>query len=118
MNHLSGANCSDRKYNKPVEILGAKYKIKEKTVEKDNRLEDCYGFVDWTSKEIILEKKLTGTLHDVEKFKEKVLRHEIIHAFFMESGLLKYSNDEELVDWIAFQFPKLYKVMKTLGIEE
>lgn len=39
----------------------------------------------------------------------EVLRHEAIHAFFSESGLDCYSNNEELVDWIANQFPKIYK---------
>lgn len=42
----------------------------------------------------------------------EVVRHEVIHAFFHESGLDRYSADEELVDWLAMQFPKLYRLFK------
>jgi hypothetical protein len=55
-------------------------------------------------------------------FKE-TLRHEIIHAFLNESGLKECSNEadgwarnEEMVDWIAIQFPKILKVYEQLGI--
>ena len=40
---------------------------------------------------------------------KEVLRHEIIHAFFDEAGLNDYSNNEQLVEWIAFQFPKMFR---------
>lgn len=46
-----------------------------------------------------------------ERYNE-VLRHEIIHAFFDESGLEEYSNDEQLVCWLAKQFPKMTKAFK------
>ena len=48
-----------------------------------------------------------------------VIRHEIIHAFLFESGLAQNTNDveswamnEEMVDWLAIQFPKLLKAFK------
>lgn len=48
---------------------------------------------------------------------KQTLRHEIVHAFFSESGLsdsgLSYEGawckNEELVDWIAWQGPKIQK---------
>ena len=43
------------------------------------------------------------------------MRHEIIHAFLCESGLAENSDwatNEELVDWIAIQAPKLIKAWK------
>lgn len=48
------------------------------------------------------------------------MRHEITHAFFFESGLqessLQYCNgwaeNEEMVDWVAVQFPKMLQVFK------
>jgi hypothetical protein len=54
----------------------------------------------------------------------ETLRHEIVHAFFNESGLRESTNhfegawckNEELVDWIAIQFPKIHKVYAELGI--
>lgn len=46
---------------------------------------------------------------------KEVLRHEIAHAFFYESGLWDSSNgttawatNEEMIDWIAIQGLKLY----------
>lgn len=46
-----------------------------------------------------------------QRFNE-VMRHEIIHAFFDESGLEDYSQDERLVCWIAKQFPKILQAFK------
>lgn len=43
---------------------------------------------------------------------KKNIRHELIHAFLFESGLAESSPwalNEELVDWIAIQGPKLWK---------
>lgn len=42
----------------------------------------------------------------------EVLRHEIIHAFFSEAGLNDYSSNEQLVDWLAIQSPKLFRAFK------
>jgi hypothetical protein len=51
------------------------------------------------------------------------MRHEILHAFLYESGLRENSNkvyawaeNEEMVDWIAIQFPKIEKIYKELNI--
>lgn len=48
---------------------------------------------------------------------KQTLRHEIVHAFLFESGLADcsiilnspWAKNEEMVDWIAFQGPKIYK---------
>ena len=51
--------------------------------------------------------------------RDEVIRHEVIHAFFAESGLSKYGDDEVLVDWIAKQMPKINEaVNKILKSEE
>ncbi|MFD1464645.1 hypothetical protein ACFQ4L_00875 [Lapidilactobacillus mulanensis] len=45
----------------------------------------------------------------------KDTRHELIHAFLCESGLAENSDwaqNEEVVDWIARQFPKLFETFK------
>ena len=36
---------------------------------------------------------------------EEVMRHEIVHAFLFESGLDKYFENEQLVNWIANSVP-------------
>lgn len=45
-----------------------------------------------------------------------MLRHELIHAFFCEAGLDDYSSNEQLVDWIAIQSPKIFKIFQELEI--
>ena len=49
-----------------------------------------------------------------DEFIKKVKRHEIIHAYFHESGLKTYAENEELVDWMAWQFPKLLATFKEI----
>ena len=52
------------------------------------------------------------------------LRHEILHAFFYESGLwcdsYVYKNpwpmNEEMIDWFAIMSPKIFKVYQKLNI--
>ena len=54
---------------------------------------------------------------------QQTLRHEIIHAFFDESGLqassMQYdgawSRNEEMVDWFAWIGPKIYKAWVEAG---
>jgi len=90
---------------------------KEEELEKENLiLYQHDGWCDFYKKEIIIEK----TLFENENFYKRgyeVLRHEIIHAFIFESGLnvnCDWAKNEELVDWIALQFPKLNKCMEKL----
>jgi hypothetical protein len=56
----------------------------------------------------------------IEACQKQTLRHEITHAFLNESGLMdsalvadcSWAKNEEMVDWIAMQFPKLLKAMQ------
>ena len=97
-----------------MKILGQKY-----TVVQDESLKhtDVDGLCLKYTKQIKIRPVL-DMLDDCEDKQEKikryneVLRHEAIHAFFIESGLDYYSNNEELVDWLASQFPKMYEVFK------
>lgn len=106
-----------------ISILGTEYIIKKQT-EKDNpKLVNANGLCETCSKEIIINdfEVDNNTLDNVDVYRDKVLRHEVIHAFFHESGLdsnSDYARNEELVDWIAIQFPKMYKVFKELGVLE
>lgn len=107
---------------KKVNILGAEYKIKEQSESENKLLKDCDGYCDWTTNEIIVEREKSGTLGDMDVYFRKVLRHEIVHAFFMESGLSECSHsptswarDEEMVDWFARQGPKIYAAWQEAG---
>lgn len=109
------------KYKK-INILGTEYKISEKNRIDDEILNDADGYCDKTTKEIIVCKNMDGGLKDMDWYKKKVLRHEIIHAFLYESGLQEnfmhpnYGHDETYLDWFATQSPKIFKVYKDLNI--
>lgn len=112
-----------------VNIMGTIYTITYKSINEDSRLEDLEGYVDLYQKEIVIAKVEERDYFEgeskkkMQKVKNKVLRHEIIHAFMYESGLDSNSNksyswaeNEEMIDWFAIQSPKIYKVYKELHI--
>ena len=105
---------------KLVDVLGTEYKVVVQTPEENTKLEDANGLCEFWSKKIIIDiaKPDRTTFENLEMFNQKVVRHEIVHAFFGESGLKEYMNDEVLVDWIAVQFPKMLKAFKELGVLE
>lgn len=99
-----------------IDILGTEYTIRFTTEKEDSRLHDCNGCCDFTTKEILIETNIPRDEHTVGSLDELIevtLRHEIIHAFLSESGLWTncyWAVNEEVVDWIAIQFPKLSRV--------
>lgn len=102
-----------------VDILGTTYKIKRKNLNDA----DADGWCDNTSKTIVIRKDNYNNVGNFEYLMKKQLRHEIIHAFLSESGLqsnfehcTKFGHDETMVDWIAIQFPKIYKTYEELNI--
>lgn len=110
-----------------INVLGTTYTILIKSVEEDERLKDSYGLTDYCTKEIIIaddvNKETDNSCRNLEVFKKKVIRHEIIHAFLCESGLrecsgntMSWAENEEMIDWFANQSPKIYKVYKELDI--
>ena len=103
-----------------VNVLGEKYKIVE---EENLKSEDANGLCEFFTKEIHLRKLVEekDTFDNLEAYKKKVLRHEIVHAFLFESGLASnsyWADNEEIVDWIAIQFPKLAQAFKDADCEE
>lgn len=113
--------------NKEIEVLGTLYKIIFINDNEEPRLKENWGFTDFHTKEIFIrndiEEETKDSCKNLIDFKNKVIRHEIIHAFLYESGLRENSNkiyawaeNEEMVDWFAIQSPKLYKVYKELDI--
>ena len=102
-----------------IDVLGTEYTITETTKVADKYLEKCDGYCDKTSKKIVVKAKDDDNeLEHFEEYQKKVIRHEIIHAFLIESGLQENFKHEEwghcetTIDWIAIQFPKLLKAFK------
>jgi hypothetical protein len=78
------------------------------------------AYIELLSKKIVYEsaEETIETLEKIEEQNKKILRHEVIHAFFHESGLRNYARDEVLTDWLALQFGKIKDVFDKLGINE
>lgn len=108
--------------SKYINILGEEYKVNtEVSTDEAEYLKEVNGYCDSSIKEITVAKVInsTGTLKDLKKYEDKVIRHEIIHAFLDESGLKENSDwarNEEMVDFFANQIPKMVKVFKELEI--
>jgi len=110
---------------KSVNILGTEYKIKYQTRNDNKSLNDCFGYVEFYTKEIIIDNDLfdssikDGRFSDIFKKGYEVLRHEIIHAFIFESGLWKnctWAENEEMTDFFALQIPKISKCFNDIKI--
>ena len=113
---------NDRKVN----ILGTEYIIKERTLAEDELLESRDGYTDWTTREIVVRRENEleeGSLGNMEAYIREVIRHEIVHAFLLESGLDgcatspfgAWVQNEEMIDWIARQGQKIYKAWEEAG---
>lgn len=98
-----------------MNIFGTEYQLIDdfSTLEKSNLDGECL-----TYSKTINVRPVERMLDVVDDFKAKekrhkeVMRHEMIHAAFFESGLPDYCADETLVNWIAMQFPKLVELFK------
>lgn len=105
-----------------VNILGTDYTIYEESESENRLLQGCDGYCDWTTKEIVVEREMEGNLGDMNAYVRKVLRHEIVHAFLLESGLHECSGESEawasneaMVDWFARQGQKIYAAWREAG---
>lgn len=113
-----------------VSILGTEYEII--TGDANGSEFNCkYGYCYPCAKEIHVEDLHTDNEwknepeHVITSRSNQTLRHEIIHAFLYESGLHADSSDvrqwalnEEMIDWMAMQLPKILKVFKEAGCLE
>lgn len=104
-----------------VNILGTEYEIVKGAKKDYPTLRNYDGYTDTSINQIVvldcetLEKD-DRSIKDLTSYEKKVTRHEIIHAFLYESGLWVNSNgveewamNEEMIDWLAIQFSKIYK---------
>ena len=96
-----------------LDILGAKYNVR--IVNRSNlKMQEADGIAEIYSKEILLcqdEKNDDNAFDNIEDYYRKVLRHEAFHAMFAEMGVRKWFEDEELVDMLAMQYPKIKAIM-------
>jgi hypothetical protein len=115
---------------KKVNILGTTYKVYLNVpAHKDPQLDGLFGYTSFHDKRIVVADVRTvagwESSSDEAAFDTfaGTVRHEVIHAYLMESGLAGSSNavtcwalNEEMVDWFAMQMPKLVKTFCELGV--
>ncbi len=115
---------------KKVNILGTTYKVYLNVHSaKDPQLDGLFGYTSFHDKRIVVADVRTvpgwESSSDEAAFDTfaGTVRHEVIHAYLMESGLGGSSNavncwamNEEMVDWFAMQMPKLLKTFRELGV--
>ncbi len=112
---------------KKVKILGVTYSVHFVSCQSDTELSGKFGYTAVKDRKIVI-----GDLNTYDEWKNEskaakdrqrseTVRHEIIHAFLYESGLWgsskstdNWAMDEEMVDWIAIQMPKIVAVCKEL----
>lgn len=118
---------------KKINILGTIYNIRKVDAGEDEYMDKMRfgGYCDSISKEIVILNARTlpdfadEPIEITIRREKETLRHEVIHAFFNESGLKQnalptetaWAKNEEMVDWIAIQFPKILRVFIELGCE-
>ena len=116
-----------RESGKSVNILGTQYKIIIIPEDDYRHKRDADGWCDSSSKELLLFNftQDLDSQRDLSEYQKQVLRHEIIHAFLFESGLSVNSSrsnswamNEEMIDWMAIQEPKIHKAFKEAGCDE
>lgn len=95
-----------------INVLGTDYEV-----IKDNnypKMKDSNGICEWISKRIIYTDDYVNdddALENIEDYIHKVLRHEAFHAYFAELGMTKWLVDEDLVDMLAINYPKIRRIM-------
>ena len=100
-----------------LNILGVEYTlITDGKIDDFPDLEGADGYCNYQLKEIILSDEDHDGTVSYDRYMQKVLRHEVMHAYLYESGLHEYANDELLVDWLAIQFPKINESFNKLEV--
>lgn len=104
-----------------VNVLGTDYNVVSEERHENHLLKANNGYCDPTAKEIIVVKEFDSDDVEVlkpEEVKKQILRHELTHAFLFESGLHLecWADNEEIVDWISLQFPKMALVFADLEL--
>ena len=97
-----------------INILGEVYNIRSDN-DKNPKLINANAYIEFYSKEIVYSDDLfkdsdCRKFNNIKEFGKKVLRHEAIHGILQESGCTDWAGNEALVDFLAYQYPKIKKI--------
>lgn len=114
-----------------VNILGTDYAIEYRPYDGDRNFRDgADGYCKYCGSKLIAICNLAthpdySDVADDERvaIQKMTLRHEIVHAFMVESGLpgtssaayRAWSDNEEMVEWIAYMGEKIHKAWSDAG---
>lgn len=103
-----------------INVLGTDYEIQFKSIEEDVKLNECDAYCDYTVKKIVIEnpKEDVLLLEDIKYNQERLLRHELLHAFLYECGLCnqsEWATNEEMIDFFAIQAPKITNMFSSVN---
>ena len=114
-----------------INILGTEYTITRRKYREGASFRSLgiSGYSDDCTKQLVICEMATHPEYEHENpdvtecVQKETIRHEIVHAFFSESGLSDSSNptlgawakNEEMVDWFALQGPKIYRAWEEAG---
>jgi small nuclear ribonucleoprotein (snRNP)-like protein len=106
--------------NKLVNVLGTQYEVIIKdNSEYDAKLVSMDGYCDTSIKQCVISEVQENDMSksNLISYQDQLIRHELIHAFLYECGLdnCSWADNEELVDWLAIQFPKLARIFTELN---
>ena len=89
-----------------IDIKGQIYRLEyvDKSFEFNGTLADAT--VDNNEKLITINRNAKDV--------DRLIRHELIHAYFDECNLPCYSNNEVLVNWLAYSIPEIEYSVATL----
>ncbi len=113
-----------QEFSDNVDILSQSYRVEFLAEDKDSKFGNADGYIDPTIHliRVAFLKPSKSSVQDLAIYAKKVMRHEIVHAYLYESGLAEnsfsvanWATNEEMVDWIAKQFPKMKRTMETLN---
>lgn len=115
-----------------VNVLGTEYTIRRVDDGQDEYMKKMHygGYCDSNSLEIVIlnlkttEEWKNDSDESIRRQENETIRHELFHAFLNESGLQwnslttdsAWAKNEEMVDWLAIQSPKIFKVFEELGV--
>lgn len=118
---------------KTLKVLGTVYRVEVRKYKDDPFFaeDQINGYCDANQKLIVLCDMRThpgwhtAPEETLTAYSRETMRHEIVHAFLNESGLqgstsildLPWAANEEMVDWIAIQGPKLAAAWREMGCE-
>lgn len=97
---------SNKKPFMTINVMGTEYKVYLDSEKNNVYLKGNSAFVATEMKKIYVDENIHPSSL------ERTIKHELVHAFLIESGLdtETWANNEEIVDRIALQLDKIYTV--------